>query len=89
MTESGKSAKREILVTIQVVSLIIALIALAFAISSSFRISDERVGARLQSCRLLKGLVDAATPPAQKPLEKAFIAKTPLKNCVTYSHSVR
>ena len=73
-----------ILGIVSVAGVILGYIALNQRIST---IETSRIDSRFDSCELLRGLVDAATPPSQRPAARAYINRTPLNNCYTYSRN--
>lgn len=73
------------LIALQVVT---ALVAIAAMVAVVVVVKGEAAGrrnARYDSCFLLRGIVLTATPPNRAKRAQAFIAATPLSNCVSYS----
>lgn len=78
------------LLVIQIVTLVIGLGALLYAVIG---VQESRVeslrGARADTCRLIVGLAYAATnhsPRATRQV-RAYIARTPLQNCKLYAEN--
>lgn len=51
-------------------------------------ITDSRRSSARDSCKLLLGLANAATPPARRPALDAYIASTPLHDCGSYARKL-
>ena len=54
-------------------------------------LNDTKVArkeAAKDSCTLLVGLVNAATPPSQKAAAQAYRNRTALKNCTAYANAI-
>lgn len=86
----------KILVLVQVVTLILALGAGILAVRAQnaeihnaqtevIRLSNSRVQSRLEQCYLIRGLGYTAVPNRRRAVTRYF-DKTPLANCVKYSH---
>jgi hypothetical protein len=74
----------------QIVTSVIAIVALSFAIAALTETTHSRRESARDSCQLLRGLVYAATTkaPAQRTAAAAYIARTPLHDCNAYARQL-
>lgn len=67
---------------------VIATVALALAITGLIDQTANRRDSAHDSCELLRGLVLTAAPAARQAAVKAYIARTPLRNCNQYADRI-
>lgn len=72
----------------QTVSAAILIVITILVLAHLNDVSTARMEAAKDSCVLLVGLVNAATPPSQQAEARAYKNHTPLKNCNTYAHTI-
>lgn len=72
----------------QTVTAILLIVVTILVIIHLNDVTAARRDAARDSCVLLVGLVDAATPPSRKALAQEYKAKTPLKNCTAYAKAI-
>lgn len=74
------------LIAVQLVTLVVGLGAIYLAVTTA---SGDRHQARLDTCRLIVGLVRTTTPAGSPSRRRAnvFIAHTVLRNCHIYANS--
>lgn len=90
MTTPEKIRRRQwFLITVQGVTGILAVIALALALvtnhAANTQANQERIQARYSNCALLREIVLVATPTARRGRALIFLAHTPLANCNQYA----
>lgn len=93
--KTGKEGRKDwklikALIAGQIVTMIVALGALTIGVSNlsakADAIQTSRVDSKEDSCHFIKGLAYTAAGPAGQANVTAYIAKTPLVNCVKYAH---
>jgi hypothetical protein len=79
-----------VLELVQVATAIAATIALALAIARAGDVTTSRRDAAADSCHLLRGLVLAGSThdPQDRAAERAYINRTPLRDCRAYARLV-